>query len=439
MNNRRTVVRKWFRLSVAAIALVGFGFALHRGYFHDFFARGIHNKTVFLNGPENIDANEQMAQTQLLGKISPPRSLQSARLPTPIGDIFEAFGKPADVEVCGFGVQHVEKFPMGISLPPVTASNETLNTAARNLANSKTDTERALGLYLQAKLAGDAALERAQIQEPGCGQKNLSGANNKPCSADYLAAYETARMAAAKPLIEMARTTTDANVYATAYYFCESAPRDARGACAPISATGWARLDVENMFPQLLARNPGPMFSGGYKLPADSLINDAPLPTALYDKRMPRFDLVVAQDEFKQEPLHMQAAAVQWLMGDYLAPDSAMMSAFLKFCRPAEVSRSARLQACGALTNAMATQGKSFSDAYFAAKFGADFGLPAAQIEKLKDEQTKYYEMLANSPSAGNRYSCEGMAAEIKHFTNMVLKGERSTFTTYSPTHREQP
>ena len=92
------------------------------------------------------------------------------RTPTVIGDVFEAFGKPADVEVCGFGVQHVEEYPMGISLPPVTAANATLNAAVRDLASSKNDADRALGLYLQAKLAGDAARERMQIQQPGCGR-----------------------------------------------------------------------------------------------------------------------------------------------------------------------------------------------------------------------------------------------------------------------------
>jgi hypothetical protein len=423
MTNRWRAIGKWFALSAFVSVLIGFGLALNQGYFYDFSARDTGNKTAFPGGIETIDANEKIAQRQSRSGIP---STRIPRSPTAIGDIFEALGKPADIEVCGFGVQHVDEFPMGISLPPVTASNEPLNTAARNLASSKVDTERALGLYLQAKLAGDAALELAQIQEPGCGQTISASSRSKPCSAGYSAEYQTARMAAARPLIEMARTTNDPNVYATAYYFCESAPGDARGACAPISAAGWARIDSENIFPQLLIRSPGPHVSGLAKMPADIPPNDSPLPTARYDRRTPRFDRVMSQDVFKKEPLYMQAAITQSLIGEYFAPDSRAILAIYAFCRPAEISRAARSQACGDLIELMGTQGKSYMDLSLALKLGADGRLADSQLANLKEEASNYLSRIGSLANGATGYSCEGMAMTVKHFADAFARGERA-------------
>jgi hypothetical protein len=420
MTNRGRAIGKWLALSAVAAILIGFGLALDQGHFYDFSARGTQNET---GGTQSKSANGKIAHQQSLNGIS---SIRLPRSPTVIGDMFEAFGKPADVEVCGFGVQHVEEFPKGISSPPVTASNETLNTAARNLANSKVDVERALGLYLQAKLAGDAALERAQIQEPGCGQPNSASSRSKPCSADYSAGYQTARMAGAKPLIEMARATTDPDVYATAYYFCESAPRDARGACAPISAAGWARLDPENIFPQLLVRSPGPYVGGLAKMPADNPPNDSPLPTARYDRRTLRFDRVMSQDVFKQEPLYMQTAITQSLIGEHFAPDSRAIQAIYAFCRPAEISRATRSQTCSDLIELMGSQGKSYMDLSLALKLGADGRLPDAQLAKLREEDANYLSHVGSLANGTTGYSCDGMAITVKHFADAFARGERA-------------
>ncbi len=422
MTNRWRDIRKWFAFCAVIAVFVGFGIGLNLGYFFDFSARETQNSTVFSGGMESTGSNEKLAHEQSLNGIS---AIRAPRSPTVIGDIFEAFGKPADVEVCGFGVQHVEEFPMGISLPPVTASNETLNTAARNLANSKIDTERALGLYLQAKLASDAALERAQIQDPGCGQTSSANSRSKPCSADLAAGYQAARMAAAKPLIEMARATTDPDVYATAFYFCESAPRDARGACAPISAAGWARLDPENIFPQLLARSPGFVEGGLLKFPADNPPNDSPLPTARYDRRTLRFDRVMSQDVFKQEPLYMQTSISQWLIGENSLREMSAYPAIYAFYRPAEISRAARLEACGNLIELMGNQGKSYLDLSLALKLGVYGKLPDAQIAKLKEEEVNYFASMAAIANGTSGYSCEGMAMTVRHFADTFARGDR--------------
>jgi hypothetical protein len=437
MTNRWRAIRKWLALSVVVVVLIGFWLALKQDYFYDFSARGAQNKTVFPGGMESTGANEKIARQQSLNGIS---SIRLPRTPTVIGDIFEAFGKPADVEVCGFGVQHVEEFPIGISLPPVTASNETLNTAARNLANSKIDTERALGLYLQAKLAGDAALERAHIQEPGCGQTSSANSRSKPCSADLAAGYQAARMAAAKPLIEMARATTDPDVYATAFYFCETAARDARGACAPISAAGWARLDPENIFPQLLVRSPGFVEGGLLKFPVDNPPNDSPLPTARYDRRTLRFDRVMSQDVFKQEPLYMQTAISQWLIGENSLREMSAFPAIYAFCRPAEISRAARAKACGDLIELMATQGKSYMDLSLALKLGVDGKLADSQIAKLKDEEVNYFARMTAIANGTTGYSCEGMAMTVKHFADAFARGERAIASeATAPKSKDKP
>ena len=359
-------------------------------------------------------------------------SAKVARTPTIIGNEFEAFGKPADVEVCGFGVQHMEEYPIGISMPSVTAANATLDAIARDLASSKLDADRALGLYLQAKLAGDAALERVQIQEPGCGQSAPTGSgkpDNPPCSAELVTAKQAARITAAKPLIEMALATRDPNVYATAYYFCSlrsGIKEEARGACASISAEGWARLDPQNLYPALLARNPGPFKDGSYKLPAKEPIDDSSLPTSVFDARTPRFDRLMAHDNFKQEPIYMQSAITQSLMGDSSIAAFSYASSALNYCRPAEVARSSRSQVCANVAEVLGEKGKSYMDLAIALKMGERGMLSDAQIAKLKVEKAAYeahVEKLMNGLSA---YSCEAMAFSVNYYAKLFAQGDRA-------------
>jgi hypothetical protein len=116
-------MRKLLALCAVVIALLSGWLAFDRGYFNDFSAGWIQNKSAFTNAPKNAEA------ASVLHSINGNSSAHAARAATPFGDWWNALGKPADIEVCGFGVQHVEEFPMGISLPPVTASNETLLSA----------------------------------------------------------------------------------------------------------------------------------------------------------------------------------------------------------------------------------------------------------------------------------------------------------------------
>ena len=359
-------------------------------------------------------------------------SAKVARTPTIIGNVFDAFGKPADVEVCGFGVQHVEKFPMGISLPPVTAANETLNAAARDLASRKIDVDRALGLYLQAKLAGDAAFERAQIQEPGCGQSAPTGSGkpaNPPCSDNLLAARQAARMAAAKPLIEMALSTNDPNVYATAYYFCNDLRRpkgEGRDACSSISAERWARIDPQNLFPALLVRNPGPFKDGSYKSSASDPIDDTALPTALYDARSLRYDRVMAQENFKQEPLYMQTAITMQLVGELAVSNIQYHSSAINYCRPDEVARQARSQICANIAETMAQQGKSYMDVVFSLALGKQGRLSDAQMAKLAAEKADFLSRTERLAGGVSAYSCEGMALTVEYVADSFARGERA-------------
>lgn len=359
-------------------------------------------------------------------------SAKVVRTPTIIGNVFDAFGKPADVEVCGFCVQHVEKFPMGISLPPVTAANETLNAAARDLASRKIDVDRALGLYLQAKLAGDAAFERAQIQEPGCGQSAPTDSGkpaNPPCSDNLLVARQAARMAAAKPLIEMALSTIDPNVYATAYYFCNDPQRlkqESRNACSSISAAGWARIDPQNLFSALLVRNPGPFKDGSFKMPASDPVDDTAMPMAVYDARTLRLDRVMSQENVKQEPLYMQSAIAQYLLMESVLLDSKYVTSALNYCRSAEVARSARSQTCDSIAETIGEQGKSYMDVEVAVALGKQGRLSDAQMAKLAAEKADFLSRTERLAGGVSAYSCEGMALTVEYVADSFARGERA-------------
>ncbi len=404
-----------------------------RGVFGPFAASAMSNKLLPSATTGNAKAATHMpGEWTESGDAKGATGARANRTPTVIGNIFDAFGKPADVEVCGFGVQHVEEFPMGISLPPVTAANETLNAAARDLASSKIDADRALGLYLQAKLAGDAAMERAHIQEPGCGQSAPAGSgkpDNPPCSENLPLARQAARMAAAKPLIDMALSTSDPNVYATAYYFCNDPLRpkgEMPGACSSISAEGWARIDPQNLFPALLARNPGPFKNGSYKSPANDPIDDTALPTALYDTRSLRYDRVMAQENFKQEPLYMQTAIAMQLIGELASSGFKYYSSAINYCRADEVARPARSQICGNIAETMAEQGKSIIDVAIALKLGEQGRRSETQMAKLAAEKADYSLLLDRLGIGASAYSCEGMALTVKYFADFFARGERA-------------
>ena len=146
--NNKTMKRRtifiWLTACAAVFVLLGVWVGLSRGYFDHLKLRENPDKATSKRAPKGSLSNLKNEIAFLETGVPQNRT---ARVATPIGDPWDAVGKSADVEVCGFGIQHVEEFPMGISLPPVTASNETLNAAARNLASSKIDAERALGLY----------------------------------------------------------------------------------------------------------------------------------------------------------------------------------------------------------------------------------------------------------------------------------------------------
>ena len=161
-------------------------------------------------------------------------------------------------------------------------------------------------------------------------------------------------------------------------------------------------------------------------MPASDPVDDTAMPTALYDARSLRYDRVMAQANFKQEPLYMQNAIAQYLLMESITSDFRFVQSAIYYCRPAEVARSARSQTCDSIAETIGEQGKSYMDVAVAVALGKQGRLSDAQMAKLEAEKADYFSRMERLASGVSAYSCEGMALTVKYLADSFARGDRA-------------
>jgi len=140
--------------------------------------------------------------------------------------------------------------PTADDSPPVQAELEKeakaaasiLHRLAANLAAGSTDRDRAVGMYLQAVQARNAAVTAASQAHGKCADTDTA------CWSDLFQAGAEAVGAAEvqRALAHLATTTSDPEAYALALYSCTAV---AGGDCALLSYAQWAKLEPDNAVP----------------------------------------------------------------------------------------------------------------------------------------------------------------------------------------------
>jgi hypothetical protein len=406
-----------------AIVLAAVWLMVNQSRFAEYFSRTAETPSVH---SELSSKNERMPQA-MSAQAVPAQLAKGLTLQLP--ELTNLGGERKQIQLCGIGNITVAEFPFRVPAIRINSQNEVINSISRELARSSVERDRALGWYLQAAMAGEAAAERARIQDPGCGVATPS-ADLRQCTNDPFQASEEARVNAAAPLVEIALKTTDPAVYATAFHLCTSAPANARGVCAQITADAWVKLDPENMLPQVLARNPGPHGAGYALAPANAADNEKPIKAKNYNKRHPQFEKVMDHTVFTSEPVYIQSAIADWLMEQQSRFDFSGSTAISYHCRAAEATRDVRAAPCKQMAELIAHDGLSASDVMIAIVVGENVKLSSGLLDNWKAERTRLFAAAGDEMSDPRRYSCEGMTEAVQQTRSVLRLGSRAAVAT---------
>ncbi|HUD26718.1 MAG TPA: hypothetical protein VMQ45_13585, partial [Burkholderiaceae bacterium] len=151
-----------------------------------------------------------------------------------------------DGELCGYGpiskVNGIPYFPRDLE----AAGQLAVASIASDLATRSTERERALGLYLQAGAAANAARLAWQDANGDCNSNDL------PCIPVLAQAMRSAAAESRRALVRLATTTSDADAYALATVSCGATTDElSSDECALLSPAQWARIEPDNVVPWL--------------------------------------------------------------------------------------------------------------------------------------------------------------------------------------------
>ena len=200
----------------------------------------------------------------------------------------------------------------GSALEPFAPVNSAmLMGIGDKLAASDLEQERALGL--QTRAISQQVLEREElfVQDPGC-------AKDKDCLARAPQLSRDPSSDIADPLAVLAATTTDADIYAAAFYQCQ---RKTTAACAPITIGRWTELDPDNAVPWMIAaliaveNNDDAKQDAAFKRAAEA---------TKYNQRIPSFAPVLSNKAVQSLASHTPTATSVAFLGAYYNADLTM-------------------------------------------------------------------------------------------------------------------
>jgi hypothetical protein len=214
-------------------------------------------------------------------------------------------------EVCGIGKWRIKDG--GIPPPPrMSSSTAVLHAVLNELLQSKSEVDRALGLYLKASLAGKATTEEMLLSKPGCfAQKDTT------CRNEVHAAESAAIRASSRPLIELANETKDPAVYAAAMHRCNGMM--GKSPCDALKPERFLALDPQNGFANLvaaneLASNSARSRDGVADLKRAGTLYSNALASSKFDLQLPQFARILDASAVREQPIFMIHSFTDWLL-----------------------------------------------------------------------------------------------------------------------------
>jgi len=238
---------------------------------------------------------------------------------------------------------------------------------------------------------------------------------------------ETSRRAAARvaeardTLARMAATTSDPRVYALAFNTCGRA-QPAEGACQLLNPEQWARLDPGNAAPWLFvltqagqrrdaaAQNEA-LFRLSTSARSDQYFFAVP---ALVIEHMPTDE--AAMPAVLTLAANATGIAAAWSMPGY--------QTLLEQCKPSTLRDANRRQTCGAVADLLVERSDTLLDLGIGVALGKRLGWPEDRIDRLRGEQSAYFETLGSSSALGPADGCVGIRRDLATLGRHARLGE---------------
>jgi hypothetical protein len=318
-------------------------------------------------------------------------------------------------QVCGLTEAEAKAYVASNGFFDVPIARRGLADAVSKFVQSKDLREKTLGLYLLAHLANEATMESERLNFPGC----------TPSSACFFdKPYEAmlkARPANAEPLVKLALSSNDVDLYAAALYACSG---DKTGSCGLVKYERWAEMEPDNAFAWL-------MVASEAESRKDSATRTAALQSAAaakgYDSRVPSMAAV-----FEAESVQVQSATAQMaILGALTQINSATgfkpMSGWGRHCGVAESMDEDRRITCEALATKVAEKSETLIGIRMASTIGERVGWSSERLQQLKDEYAvatgKMWSEFSNLDK--NMFTCDTLAKTNESARKLLKGGER--------------
>jgi hypothetical protein len=327
-------------------------------------------------------------------------------------------------EVCGIGKWRIKDG--GIPPPPrMSSSTAVLHAVLNDLLQSKSEVDRALGLYLKASLAGKATMEEMLLSKPGCfTQKDAT------CGNEVHAAESASIRASSRPLIELANETKDPAVYAAAMHRCNGMM--GKSPCDALKPERFLALDPQNGFANLVAANELASNSArsrdgvGDLKRAGTLYNNA-LALSTFDLQLPQFGRILEAPAVREQPIFMIHSFTDWLLSERRRVEHTANQEPMFMCRFWNVfgsSNEPQPKFCSTVDSIRAKHPADLSAFRAAVSELKTQGLSPEKLSPMETELTLLERVDTQKYGGPTWFSCEGMARDNPYNAEILRHGQ---------------
>jgi hypothetical protein len=263
--------------------------------------------------------------------------------------------------------------------------------------------------------------QRAQIdfesKHPGC-------AEQEECRAQEPQAVEQAAGPYREGLARLATTSNSAEVYALAFFACQSIDvPPSGGRCSQLSAEQWTRLEPDNAVPRLYAA--AAAAKRGDPATADEAIFRASQARSS-DSHWSAPSGLVQSPAWKAQPLEMQVALDTAVLGMIEAVSVPPYQTASKYCSLDAIKDPNRHQICTDLVTMLTERSDTLLSLALGTKMAERLDWPPDRLEALRYRKDAAFE-IARRRGVPDLEDCESMRRILPWVEDMFHYGELGT------------
>lgn len=285
---------------------------------------------------------------------------------------------------------------------------------------------KAAGYYLQARFTNyvGAGIFKKDLQacETARSTENANNKRENCCAYVGMLSKNTAN-AALIPLTNLAFSSNDPEIYATAFYACRADVGGLRNievesGCGQITGQNWARLDANNAVPWIYASKAARHRRNAVESREASIAAiKAALQATNYQLRVPaqNFARVLDRLQVLLQPPIVQISLAQTLLNllPVEGPFAALFAPVNDHCSSRAPAAPENLKICEALATKILEQDGRISALKAAQGFNDRLGWSLEKMQFIEPERAEYQELTAQSNIDPQRDSCASMARRL--------------------------